>query len=97
MSHPVGNSRRIHKHLLLVSSLLVAGLAVGWAGEKVSATTQLTAKNFAEIRNAILLPSENRWSEIPWRPNLGEAIGEARKEDKPILLWMMNGHPCGMT
>jgi hypothetical protein len=39
---------------------------------------------------------ESHWQKIPWRPNLGVTIDEARKEDKPILLWMMNGHPCGM-
>ena len=43
------------------------------------------------------LPVETHWKEIPWRPNFGEAIEDARKEDKPILLWVMNGHPCGMT
>ncbi len=28
---------------------------------------------------------------------LSGAIEEARERDKPILLWIMNGHPCGMT
>ena len=60
--------------------------------------TKLTEKTYPAILKALQeLPVETHWKEIPWRPNLGEAIEEARKEDKPILLWIMNGHPCGMT
>ena len=90
MSHPVRTS-------LVGSSLLLAGLAVGFAGEEISSSTKLSKANFVEVRKAILLPSETRWSKIPWRPDLGEAIDEARVQDRPILLGMMNGHPCGMT
>jgi hypothetical protein len=58
----------------------------------------LTEETYPNVRKSILLVSEeSHWQKIPWRPNLGVAIDEARKEDKPILLWMMNGHPCGMT
>ena len=42
-------------------------------------------------------PSAAQWEKIPWQPELGPAITEARKQDKPILLWMMNGNPVGMT
>lgn len=68
------------------------------AQEKITRSTSLTANSYNNIRDAILLhPPKELWSEIPWRPSLAEAIEEARKADKPILLWMMNGHPCGMT
>lgn len=68
------------------------------AQEKITRSTKLTQRSYADIRNAILAhPSEEHWEQIPWRPNLAVAIDEARAADKPILLWMMNGHPCGMT
>ena len=58
----------------------------------------LTEETYPNVRKSILLDSEeSHWQKIPWRPNLGVAIDEARRQDKPILLWMMNGHPCGMT
>ena len=61
-------------------------------------TMELNEATYSRIREAILLkPSEAEWEQIPWQPDLGQAILEARKQDKPILLWMMNGHPCGMT
>ena len=66
--------------------------------EKITRSLNLTEGSYADIRKTILvLPPEQQWEKIPWRPNLAEAIAEGRELDKPILLWMMNGHPCGMT
>ena len=68
------------------------------AQEKITRSTKLTERSYSNVRDAILFrPPKEHWREIPWRPNLAEAIEEAREKDKPILLWMMNGHPCGMT
>ena len=68
------------------------------AQEKISRSLNLTDGSYADIRKTILVrPPEQQWEKIPWRPNLAEAIAEGREMDKPILLWMMNGHPCGMT
>ena len=61
-------------------------------------STELNEETYAAIRQAILLePSEAQWEQIPWQPDFGQAIREARQQDKPILLWVMNGHPAGMT
>ena len=68
------------------------------AQQEITRKTELTEKTYPAILKALQkLPVETHWKEIPWRPNFGEAITDARKEDKPILLWVMNGHPCGMT
>ena len=68
------------------------------SGQENVRSVELNESNYSKIRQAILLdPSEAEWEQIPWQPDLGQAILEARKQDKPILLWMMNGHPCGMT
>ena len=37
------------------------------------------------------------WRAIGWKPSLWEAVVEANEEEKPILLWTMNGHPLGQT
>ena len=42
-------------------------------------------------------PHEEVYLEIPWRESFYVAINEARKSDRPILLWAMNGHPLGCT
>ncbi len=50
-----------------------------------------------ERRVQEILPTaeEERWLQIPWRTNLSEARRDAAKENKPILLWVMNGNPLG--
>ena len=84
-----------------LTTLLAFFLPVAWglaAAPQAARTLELNEKNYGAIRQALTSPKdESGWREIPWRPNLGEAIIEARKENKPILLWIMNGHPCGMT
>ena len=61
-------------------------------------TMELKESNYDQIRKTILInPGAAKWETIPWQPELGPAITEARKQDKPILLWMMNGNPVGMT
>ena len=85
---------------LSVGLILLVGILAcpAPAQEKITRSTRLTANSYSNIRDACLFhPPKELWSEIPWRPSLAEAIEEARKADKPILLWMMNGHPCGMT
>ncbi|MFP6866566.1 MAG: hypothetical protein VCA35_11535 [Roseibacillus sp.] len=44
-------------------------------------------------------PSEEdlAWRGVRWHRHLDEAAEEARQLGRPILLWAMNGHPCGET
>lgn len=34
---------------------------------------------------------------IPWLTTLADGIRAADKQGKPMLLWIMNGHPLGCT
>ena len=86
--------------MIVVAAVLFVGIYALplYAEESVTGSTKLTEGTYADVRDAILIrSSKQRWEEVPWRPNLAVAIEEARKTDQPILLWMMNGHPCGMT
>jgi len=40
---------------------------------------------------------ELEWTEIPWRSTLWQGLNEAREQQRPLLLWAMNGHPLGCT
>lgn len=54
--------------------------------------------NYDAIRTSLALEPVNAyWREIPWHPDLISALHEAKRKPRPILLWVMNGHPCGMT
>ena len=56
----------------------------------------LTEKTYAALRDYILPNGEElRWQQIPWRPTWAEAVAAARKDNKPIYVWAMNGHPLG--
>ena len=56
----------------------------------------LNEKTYAALRDYILpKPDELRWQQIPWRPTWAEAVAAAKKENRPIYVWAMNGHPLG--
>ena len=59
---------------------------------------QLTDQNYIQWLTFIR-PSEQelKWRDIRWHSQLSEAAVEARRLQRPILLWTMNGHPCGET
>jgi len=41
--------------------------------------------------------SELAWTRIPWLSSFGEGMIQADAQKKPVLLWVMNGHPLGCT
>ena len=82
----------------IIAALFLLGACEPASAQQAALNLELNVKNYFKIREAIASPKdESGWREIPWRPSLGEALIEARKADKPVLLWVMNGHPCGMT
>jgi len=46
-----------------------------------------------------LRPNEEdlRYARIDWEPTFTEGLSRANDEQKPLLLWLMNGHPLGCT
>jgi hypothetical protein len=49
--------------------------------------------------HAAVTPRGNteRWTEIPWESDLWAARQRAAREGKPLLMWIMDGHPLGCT
>ena len=64
----------------------------------LQAAPDLTDKTYDGTRDFIL-PSkaEMVWKAIPWKSTLWDALVQGQKEDKPIVLWAMNGHPLACT
>lgn len=83
----------------IVLALAGAGtLAVGLLAHRAAAGPELNEETFARWRAYIPpAPDEARWLEIPWRATYWEAVVEAQRTDRPILLWAMNGHPLACT
>jgi len=78
-------------YVLLLLVLLAPALVVA---EEPPAAPPLTLKTYPALKKAIApAPEECVWREIGWRPTFGDAVAEALREEKPIFLWAMNGHP----
>ena len=58
----------------------------------------LEDESYEHWRDAIL-PSEAELAceTIAWLPSFGEGVAAAARKGRPLLLWVMNGHPLGCT
>ena len=63
-----------------------------------SRAEDLTPENYAHWRDyALPTASEERWRKIPWIATFYEGVTEAQQSRKPLLIWVMNGHPLACT
>jgi hypothetical protein len=54
--------------------------------------------SFAHWRNYIRpTAEETRWQSIPWLTTYWDGVTQGQKSDKPLLVWVMNGHPLACT
>jgi len=75
-----------------VSSLCVAsGLSL--LGGMAEAVSDLDSKIASVLPNS----QEDAWLQIGWHTNLMQARGLAQNAQRPLFLWVMNGHPLGCT
>jgi hypothetical protein len=64
----------------------------------VGPSAELNDKTFALWRDRIRPKSEELcFVTVDWLPTFWEAVMKAQEQDKPILLWAMNGHPLACT
>ncbi|GIW80102.1 MAG: hypothetical protein KatS3mg105_1909 [Gemmatales bacterium] len=65
-------------------------LALSHAGE-------LSETEFLRLHKELRPEPSEPWRTIPWRISLLDAQQTATKEQKPIFIWAMDGHPLGCT
>ena len=76
---------------------LFVTLIVALAGADVP-PAELNDTTFAAWRDRIRpKAAERSFETVHWLPTLWDGVMTAQKEDKPILLWAMNGHPLACT
>lgn len=56
----------------------------------------LSDEDFERL-HAELQPGDEPWLTIPWKISVLNAQQAAAKENKPIFIWAMDGHPLGCT
>jgi hypothetical protein len=77
--------------------LVVPGIGLYADNGKPLQTPKLSAEN-AKLRDLVLPnPSEASYRKIAWRTSVMQGIVEAQKNDKPVMIYLMNGHPLGCT
>ncbi len=64
--------------------------------EKTNSVPALTDETFEALFEACR-PQRERWTDIPWIGELWEGRQKAAREEKPLFIWAMNGHPLGCT
>jgi hypothetical protein len=74
------------------SGTLKPGESANWPAPKL---TDSNLKQWGDF----IRPSEKdlSWRGVRWHRHLDEAAAEASQLGRPVLLWAMNGHPCGET
>lgn len=64
--------------------------------EITNSAPALTDETFEALFEACR-PQKERWTDIPWIGGLWEGRQKAAREEKPLFIWAMNGHPLGCT
>lgn len=86
---------------ILRLAVLLAIFAVSnavFAQHDVNAPPVLTQHNLDKWLHFIeAKDSELEWTKVRWHKDFETAMNEARELKRPVLLWTMNGHPCGET
>ena len=82
--------------MLAIVLSLVSGLTPSAAQQEPSAT--LNSTTWTAWRDHIApRTEEERWQAIAWDDNITAGIKNAGSTNRPMLLWLMNGHPLGCT
>ena len=82
---------------LLVMKIVFAfivGLVV--AQNASTQSDELTLEIFEKL-HAEIVPKDEVWKSIPWHADLISAQAAAIKQNKPMFIWSMDGHPLGCT
>ena len=82
-------------------AVLLVGLVPAASGQEPAArwpAPNLTDDNYRDWLTFVRpTDAELKWRQVRWHKSLSAAAAEARSLQRPILLWTMNGHPCGET
>jgi hypothetical protein len=83
---------------LLLSSVVAAFASLSAVAAAENEAPKLTDENVKQWLDYIRPKKEElAYRAIAWQQTLWDAVVEAQKQDKPILMWAMNGHPLACT
>ncbi len=62
-----------------------------------TALSGLNEESFEQLHRELQPPENEIWRSIPWQVSLLDAQALAAREQKPLFIWAMDGHPLGCT
>lgn len=79
---------------LVVTAVVLAAAALGWGPPegKTDRYAAALASSVAALRHTA---AERGWERIPWTTDLAAAREAARRERRPIFLWVAGDDPLG--
>jgi hypothetical protein len=76
----------------------MAGCRLGAVPVPGFAVAALRSEEFQALHAEVAPHGQGeRWTQIPWQSDLQAARQQAAAERKPLLMWVMDGHPLGCT
>jgi hypothetical protein len=82
----------------IAAVLLLAATSSRGADQEPPPRKPLMSAEYAKWHALILPnPGEQSYRKIPWRRSVLHGIIDAQKNDKPVMIVLMNGHPLGCT
>jgi len=86
-------------------------LLLAFAAQTPQTTAPTSEDSFAEVPLLVIeqeswrpwldylqpTAEESAFAQIPWHPTFADGILAANQAQRPLLLWVMNGHPLGCT
>jgi hypothetical protein len=111
VSHPQRSFQPTSSSLagLLLVAMLAAAPAFAQSSQQETGTRQPEAAPRAELAPDQPAPlaswrdhirpceAERAWERIGWHAGFADGLRAANASRRPMLLWMMNGHPLGCT
>ena len=83
---------------LWAGALVTLGCGSEPAGTGADALPALDEAAADAYRQEILpTEAETRWETIDWLTTYADGLQASSDQQKPLLLWVMNGHPLGCT
>lgn len=78
---------------------LLSALSVASAAGCASAPTARPDDGDLQAWSRYLAPAgtELAWESLPWLSSYSDGVLAAQEQRRPLLLWVMNGHPLGCT
>ena len=85
------------KRIMHIWQWIVAATLLFSAVSSTLVADDLSDAEYRRLQKLLRPDDSEPWRTIPWKIGLLDAQHTAARENKPIFIWAMDGHPLGCT